>query len=107
MNTVPPLSLRGRRRRIGFKGELLLALMSTATVLAVLALVEALSNQRLLFVSLASKAFLLYLDPANATNDVRTLVTAQMATARFGLATFLAFGRTTSPAERRWWGRSC
>lgn len=88
----PPSSLRERRRRIGLKGELLLALMPTATVLPLLALAEVLSNQRLLFASLASSAFLIYLDPANATNSVRTLVAAQMAAAIIGLATFLAFG---------------
>ena len=55
MNTVPPLSLRERRRRISVKGKLLLVLMPT-TVLAELALVEALSNQRLLFVSLANES---------------------------------------------------
>ena len=57
-----------------------------------LALVEVLSSQRLLFASLASSAFLIYLDPANATNSVRTLVAAQMAAALIGLAAFLAFG---------------
>ena len=85
-------SLRERRWRIGIKGELLLALMPTATVLAVLALVEALSSQRLLFASLASSAFLIYLDPANAVNSVRTLVTAQIAAAVIGWLTLLAFG---------------
>lgn len=50
-----------RKQRIGLKGELLLAAMPTLTVLLVLALVEALSNQRLLFASLASSAFLIYL----------------------------------------------
>ncbi len=85
-------SLRERRWRIGLKGELLLALMPTATVLAVLALVEVLSSQRLLFASLASSAFLIYLDPANAVNSVRTLVGSQMAAAGIGLATFLVFG---------------
>lgn len=93
MSTAPPpSSLRERRRRIGLQGEMLLALMPTATVLAVLALVEVLSSQRLLFASLASSAFLIYLDPANATNSVRTLIAAQMAAAIIGLAAFLAFG---------------
>ena len=62
------------RQRIGLKGELLLAFMPTATVLLVLALVEALSNQRLLFASLSSSAFLLYLDPEHAVNNVSTLL---------------------------------
>lgn len=81
-----------RRRRIGLKGELLLALLPTATVLIVLALVEVLSSQRLLFASLASSAFLIYLDPANAANSTRTLVVAQMSAAVIGLVAFLAFG---------------
>ncbi len=84
--------LRDRRRRIGLRGELLLAVMPTATVLAVLALVEVLSHQRLLYASLASSAFLIYLDPENAVNSVRTLVASQMSAALLGLATFLAFG---------------
>ena len=92
MNASPPSSLRERRRQIGIQGELLLALMPTATVLGVLALVEALSNQRLLFASLASSAFLIYLDPSHATNSVRTLVCAQMGAAVLGLAAYLAFG---------------
>lgn len=80
------------RRRIGIKGELLLALLPTLTVLVVLGLVEVLSNQRLLFASLASSAFLIYLDPQHATNRVGTLVAAQMGAASIGLAAYLAFG---------------
>ncbi len=49
---------RGVRRRLNLRGEFALALLPTATVLAVLALVEALSRQRLLFASLAASAFL-------------------------------------------------
>jgi len=87
-----PSEQRERRRRIGLRGELLLALMPTATVLAVLALVEVLSNQRLLFASLASSAFLIYLDPQGAVNRVRTLLLAQLSAAVIGWATFAAFG---------------
>lgn len=53
----------GRRERIGLRGEVMPALLPTLTVLAVLGLVEALSPQRLLFASLASFAFLIYLAP--------------------------------------------
>ena len=81
-----------RRKRIGLKNELLLALMPTLTVPLVLALVEILSNQRLLFASLASSAFLIYLDPGHAVNKVRTLVTAQMGAAVIGLLSFLLLG---------------
>lgn len=92
MKSAPVPSLRERRKRIGLKGELLLAVMPTATVLAVLALVEVLSNQRLLFASLASSAFLIYLDPGHATNSVRTLVGAQTAAAVIGFVAFVVFG---------------
>jgi CBS-domain-containing membrane protein len=80
------------RRRLGLKAELLLALLPTATVLLVLALVEALSNQRLLFASLASSAFLIYRDPENEVNNVRTLLIAQIGSAVIGLGCYLALG---------------
>jgi CBS-domain-containing membrane protein len=81
-----------RRRRLGLKGEMLLALMPTLTVLLVLAVVEAVSRQRLLFASLASSAFLIYLDPANAMNNVRTLALSQIGSAAIGLACYLMLG---------------
>lgn len=80
------------RRRLGRGSQLLLALLPTVTVLAVLGLVEMLSRQRLLFASLASSAFLIYLDPQHATNRVRTLVLAQMGAASIGLAAYVALG---------------
>ncbi|MBV0882026.1 HPP family protein [Noviherbaspirillum sp. L7-7A] len=84
--------MSARRKRIGLKGELLLAFMPMATVLLVLALVEALSNQRLLFASLASSAFLIYLDPEHAVNQVRTLLLAQIGSAAIGLACYQLLG---------------
>lgn len=86
------MKLGERRRRLGLKGEMLLALMPTLTVLFVLALVETLSRQRLLFASLASSAFLIYLDPEGAINHVRTLVLAQAGSASLGLACYLLLG---------------
>jgi len=80
------------RRRLGLKAELLLALLPTATVLLVLALVEALLNQRLLFASLASCAFLIYRDPENELNSVRTLLIAQIGSACIGLGCYLLLG---------------
>ncbi|TGD79449.1 HPP family protein [Hymenobacter wooponensis] len=74
------------RPRLGRKGELLLALLPTATVLLMLWLLELLSNQRLLFASLASSAFLIYLDPGHRTNSTRTLVISQMGAAAIGFA---------------------
>jgi CBS-domain-containing membrane protein len=83
---------RSLRRRLNLKGELLLALLPTLVILAVLALVEVLSRQRLLFASLASSAFLIYLDPQHGTNKVRTLVLSQMLAATIGLVMYLIFG---------------
>ena len=83
---------RSLRRRLGLKGELILALLPTAIILTVLALVEVLSRQRLLFASLASSAFLIYLDPQHGTNKVRTLILSQLLAASIGLVAFLIFG---------------
>lgn len=81
-----------QRKRLDLKHELLLALMPTLTILLVLAFVEALTRQRLLFASLASSAFLIYLDPTNKVNSVRTLVLAQLGAAGLGLLTYLLLG---------------
>lgn len=70
----------------------MLALMPTVTVLLVMALVEALSNQRLLFASLASSAFLIYLDPEHQTNSVRTLLVAQLGAAVLGVLSLTLLG---------------
>jgi CBS-domain-containing membrane protein len=83
---------RGVRRRLTLQGEFLLALGPTLTVLVVLALVDSLTRQRLLFASLASSAFLIYLDPEHGTNSVRTLVLAQLMAATLGLLTYMTFG---------------
>lgn len=83
---------RSIRRRFGTRDEIKLALLPTAVVLLVFILVEELSNQRLLFASLASSAFLIYLDPEHGTNRVRTLVISQMLAAGIGLGLYLLFG---------------
>lgn len=62
------------------------------TVLLVLALVGALSNQRLLFASLASRAFMIYLNPEHAVNSIRTLLLAQLGSATLGLLCYQALG---------------
>lgn len=81
-----------RRRHIGLQGEMLLVIAPTLTVLLVLALVEWLSRQQLLFASLASSAFLIYLDPLNAVNRVRVLIVSQMTAAAIGLLSFMLLG---------------
>ena len=71
--TLEPLDDKGParslRERLGLRGELTLTFFPTVTVLGVFALVEVLSRQRLLFTSLASSAFLIYLDPQHNTNS--------------------------------------
>lgn len=83
---------RPLRRRLTLGGEFALAVVPTLTVLCVFALIEVLSRQRLLFASLASSAFLIYLDPQHGTNSVRTLVLSQMLAATVGLLLYLALG---------------
>lgn len=83
---------RSLRQRLDLKGELVLAAAPTAVILIVLALVEVLSRQRLLFASLASSAFLIYLDPQHGSNTVRTLIIAQMMAATIGLIAYLVLG---------------
>jgi CBS-domain-containing membrane protein len=83
---------RSLRHRLNLKGEFTLALAPTILVLGVLALVETLSQQRLLFASLASSAFLIYLDPQHGTNSVRTLVGAHLSAAAIGFFTYMVLG---------------
>lgn len=72
--------------------DLLLASLPTGTVLLALVLLDRFSDQRLLFTSLASSAFLIYLDPHHATNTIRSLVIAHLFAATAGLGTFLVLG---------------
>ncbi len=67
-------------------GELLLAVLPTATVLLTLGLVKSLGRQHLLCATLASSALLIYLDPEHETNAVRTLLVAQLTAAGVGWA---------------------
>lgn len=83
---------RSLRRRLDVRGELVLALLPTVIMLTVLAMVEVLSRQRLLFASLASSAFLIYLDPQHSTNSIRTLFISQMMAATVGLVMYLILG---------------
>jgi CBS-domain-containing membrane protein len=78
--------------RHSLRDDLSLALMPTITVLIVFALVEEWSHRRLLFASLASSAFLIYLDPKHETNSGRTLVFAQGLAAVVGFAAHALLG---------------
>lgn len=86
------------RRPFAFGEELVLALLPTGTVLLVLLVVEALAEQRLLFASLASSAFLIYADPGHAVNRVRTLLLAHGSAATIGVAVDLLLGTGYGPA---------
>jgi CBS-domain-containing membrane protein len=79
-------------RKFNLKTEIALAVMPATIIIAVLMLLEAFSKQQLLFASLASSAFLIYLDPKHPTNSVRTLVIAQVSAALIGYIVFLIFG---------------
>ena len=85
-------AVRRARARLPLRRELVLAALPTATVLGMLALVEALTEQRLLFASLASSAFLIYLDPEHGTNRMRALVLSQTLAAGLGWTLFMAVG---------------
>ncbi len=66
--------------------------MPTLTVLAVLVLVEVLTNQRVLFASLAASAFLIYLDPLHGMNTVRTLIISHLLAVGVGLGASWSLG---------------
>ena len=74
--------------RLSVRQQFGLAIMPTAVCSCPLdgGWVQALSDQRLIFTSLASSAFLVYLDPEHPTNRVRTFLIAQ------GSATLLGPG---------------
>ncbi len=80
------------RRRLSTRHELLLALFPTLVVILVLFLVERFSHQRLLFSSLASSAFLIYLDPEHGTNQASTLFRAQGLAALVGALALTLLG---------------
>ena len=80
------------RPHLGFRREVLLALLPTATVLLLLWLLQLLSNQQLLFASLASSCFLIYLDPSHPANSARTLVVSQLSAAGLGAALHTGLG---------------
>ncbi|WP_236721401.1 HPP family protein [Trichormus sp. NMC-1] len=93
-SSLKPLEGANRtlRRKLDLKGEIALATAPTVTILLVMGFVEALTQQRLLFASLASSAFLIYLDPQHGTNAIRTLILAQMMAAGIGFITYFLFG---------------
>jgi hypothetical protein len=79
------------RQRLDLKGELALAAAPTLIVLIVLAFVEVLSRQRLLFASLASGAFLIYLDPQHGNPLLSHLLEKKLKTLLYLGFTLLSF----------------
>ena len=79
-------------RRFDIKTEIALAVMPATIIIAVLLLLEAFSKQQLLFSSLASSAFLIYLEPKHPTNSIRTLAIAQLSAAIIGYLMYLLLG---------------
>ncbi len=80
------------RPRLELRAELTLVLLPTITVLLVLWLVEAFGRRHILFASLASSAFLIYLDPQLKMNRVRTLAISQTVAAVVGSVSFQLLG---------------
>jgi len=80
------------RKRYNLKTEISLALLPTLTMAIVLFLLQAYSQQHLLFASLASSAFLIYLDPHLPTNSIYTLVLAQVSAALIGFGVLKLIG---------------
>ena len=81
-------------RQLTIWEELKLAVLPTGTVLAAIVLMEIFLQQRLLFTSLASSAFLIYLDPGHAMNTVRRLVASHLLAAVIGSAAIALIGPT-------------
>jgi hypothetical protein len=84
--------LQAARKRFTLKQELIMAVLQTITVLCVFLLVGAFSRQRLLFASLSSSAFLIYVDPEHGMSRVFTHTFSQMMAASLGLFSYLIFG---------------
>ena len=72
--------------------EFALAILPTLVVLAMLVEVDAFTRQRMLFSSLASSAFLIYLDPEHPTNRIKTVILAQGGAALIGFGLDCALG---------------
>jgi hypothetical protein len=81
-----------KQGRLSVRDTLLLALLPTATVLPMIAVIETFGRHHALCASLASSAFLIYLDPRHAMNDVRALVLSQMTAAGVGWLMWLLLG---------------
>ena len=84
-NTSQPRRGPEEKLKRSLKHDVALALLPTLTVLIVLGVLEAFSRQRLLFASLASSAFLIYLAPGHKANEGRTLAGSQIGALAVGV----------------------
>jgi CBS-domain-containing membrane protein len=81
-----------KQRWLSVREKLFLALLPTATVLPMIGVIEAFGQHDLLYSSLASSAFLIYLDPRHEMNGVRALIVSQVTAASAGWLMWLLFG---------------
>lgn len=79
-------------RRFDLTTDILLAVIPTAVMIGVLALLKTFSKQDILFSSLASSAFLIYLDPEHPANSIRTLLISQLSAALTGYLVYIIIG---------------
>src|SRR3954470_12369573 len=79
-------------RRYDLKTDILLAVMPAVIMIGVLILLDNFGKQEILFSSLASSAFLIYLEPKHPTNNIRTLLIAQLSASGIGYLVYIAVG---------------
>ena len=92
----PPRTAGDRfgRRRLGWKGELALLTPPIVVTLAVLAFLDVITRQRVLYASLAASALNIYQDPTSRSNGPRTLLAAHMTAIVAGLASDAVLAHT-------------
>ncbi len=76
-------------RRYDLQTDVLLALMPASVMVGVLLLLNLFGKQEVLFSSLASSTFLIYLDPQHPANSVRTLIIAQLSAAAISYLVYI------------------
>ena len=79
-------------RRYDLQTDIILAVMPAGIIIIVLILLDSFGKQEILFSSLASSAFLIYLDPKHPANTVHTLLIAQLSAAIIGYIVYLVIG---------------
>lgn len=99
MNEPRPFQALGstgpsNRRHLSTGAELGLAFCAVVPVLVVLAALEQVSRQHVLYASIASSALAIYVDPLHRSNAPRTILESQALATVAGLGTFLAIGHS-------------